>query len=269
MRPQRDDPSLHPTSLSATSSGNNRAQKANNFSRRTWTHDGNDLANRRLSAIGEEDAATSGVFPVQLSVPAEEGEMGVPDSPLLPDQPESNGASNAAGWSSSSSTVSGASEAEGSLKQNGYAASHEGEDQDLSGDNHAFLNLNPPASGEVSVSASPSMVGTSMVPVAEGSTGDEFSSAILGSEAERILDNAKKRLTVCKVAWVRYGLTRVAHGGQPQQSALLSATHAISITVAVWWPAAFRPRPTGRGPLPVDIPGGSQSVCCSSPAPDV
>lgn len=36
-----------------------------------------------------------------------------------------------------------------------------------------------------------------MAPVAEeGGPGEEFSSAILSSEAERILDNAKKRLTV-------------------------------------------------------------------------
>lgn len=196
MRPQSDDPNLA-TSLSGNNNNsNNRTQKAN-FSRRTWAHDGNDLTNRRLSAIGEEEAASSGVFPVHLSVPAEEGEMGIPDSPLLPEKPGANGARDAAGWSSSSSTVSGASEADGSLKQNGHAASREGEELDFSGENHTSLDHNAPSTGEVSASASPSMVGTSMVPVAEGSTGDEFSSAILGSEAERILDNAKKRLTVC------------------------------------------------------------------------
>lgn len=40
--------------------------------------------------------------------------------------------------------------------------------------------------------------GTPLAPVAEGGgPGEESSSVILSSEAERILDNAKKRLTVC------------------------------------------------------------------------
>lgn len=40
--------------------------------------------------------------------------------------------------------------------------------------------------------------GTPLAPVAEGGApGEDFSSVILSSEAERILDNAKKRLTVC------------------------------------------------------------------------
>lgn len=45
--------------------------------------------------------------------------------------------------------------------------------------------------------------GTPLAPVAEGDgPGEEFSSVILSSEAERILDNAKKRLTVRARNWL-------------------------------------------------------------------
>lgn len=82
--------------------------------------------------------------------------------------------------------------------------------------------------------------------------GDEVSSAILSSEAERILENAKKRLTVCEDAinWLTEWLTlsRVAYGRQSQPGSLdgegvaLALAHAFAFSSgsliagsSAWW----------------------------------
>lgn len=159
-----------------------RVQK--NFPRHTWLHEGQDMASRRLSDIGEEEVPSPRLGPP----------IGLPPSGLANSTTHGQTEEKEPGaWSSSSSTISGASDRNGSKTQNGYAASRDGGGVDLHGVNQA-LNAVPRGDD----GGSQSNTQKKMAPVAEeGGPGDEFSSAILSSEAERILDNAKKRLTVC------------------------------------------------------------------------
>lgn len=156
--------------------------------RRIWMYD--DPASRRLSDIGEEDVPSpsrpedmSGNLPVHLG--------GEP--PILYTQVKENSTGGSEAWSSSSSTISGTSERNGPEGQTPYAASRAGLGVNLHGVNEA---LDASSGGESD--APTSSIHQNKMPVTEeGGPGDEFSSAILSSEAERILDNAKKRLTVC------------------------------------------------------------------------
>lgn len=167
-----------------------RVQKQN-FPRRMWTYE--DTASRRLSDIGEEEVPSQprvGQTPGDISV--QQGENRPGESPAFYGQMESN-AGEAEGWSSSSSTVSGSSELDLVKQQNGYADSYSGNDVNLHGVNEALSTI-PTGNGDAPMTKLPN----NMIPVSEETgPGDEFSSAILSSEAERILDNAKKRLTVC------------------------------------------------------------------------
>lgn len=158
------------------------------FPRHTWQQDGLD-ASRRLSDIGEEDASsTSSVsgFGPTLDVthtrrlatsPASQREAGDTDAK------ESGGRS-----SSSSSTISGASESsslEGAkTRQSGQRASQEGRTVEQDQLLEAVRIMKDSANGIV------------VTTTEEGGPGDELSSVILSSEAERILENAKKRLTL-------------------------------------------------------------------------
>lgn len=167
-----------------------RLQKQN-FSRRMWMYE--DAANRRLSDIGEEEVPSQtriGESPGNLFV--QKGQNMLGDAPTFHGPMESS-AGEAEGWSSSSSTISGSSELGVIKPQNGYTNSYSGNDANLHGVNDAPSTM-PTGNGEASTTKLPN----NMVPVSEeAGPGDEFSSAILSSEAERILDNAKKRLTVC------------------------------------------------------------------------
>lgn len=151
-----------------------RVQK--NFPRHTWLHEGLD-ASRRLSDIGEEEVPSPrlGGFPGGLS----------------PGQIKGIG-HTAAAWSSSGSPVNGPSGRDVKKVQNGYAASRDG-----GGVNPPGVNQGREAIARGEGDGARSNTDKNMAPVAEeGGPGEEFSSAILSSEAERILDNAKKRLTV-------------------------------------------------------------------------
>lgn len=169
----------------------------------------------------------------------------------------------AGAWSSSSSTISGASDRDGAR---GYAASREVSQVDQA-------NLHGAGAPEMTSEEKPRQNNSekNMTPVTEGGPGEEFSSAILSSEAERILDNAKKRLTVrSSKGW--YDMAdRLAHGGQSLQGSFLSATDAVAVTVAfsVSWSPAFGARSTGGRTLPIDIPQRSQGLCGPSPSSDV
>ena len=90
--------------------------------------------------------------------------------------------------SSSSSTISGASESslEGTKnRQSGQRTPQEDRALDQAQLNEAVRIMKENAIGRVVANTE------------AGGPGDELSSVILSSEAERILENAKKRLTVC------------------------------------------------------------------------
>ncbi|KAJ5561972.1 hypothetical protein N7535_003565 [Penicillium sp. DV-2018c] len=175
----------HRTSRNATdpnTPASNRQKK--NFSRHAWTpHELN--ASRRLSDIGEE------LSPARLEGfgDSDSRQDHLPSSPLLHgDQDRDNAA-----WSSSNSTISAGSRR--------ASASREVDEADSGRDES-------PVHPEVVRAQATAVVGTaggSSVPTssavasaaAEGKgPGEEFSSAILSSEAERILENAKKRLNL-------------------------------------------------------------------------
>ncbi|KAJ5098872.1 hypothetical protein N7532_005873 [Penicillium argentinense] len=183
-----------------------------NFSRH-WTHD--DLstsASRRLSDIGEElSPARSTSFEEQEEEEHMQEEQvqshgqhagyyagheqGLASSPLLPDSTEKDNAS------SSSSTVSAGS-------ARGKDVSSQSAHEQVSSQQQRHEYVQPSGlSGSGAASASANVNGHTMPPGAPDSSviasaakgkgpGEEFSSAILSSEAERILDNAKKRLTL-------------------------------------------------------------------------
>lgn len=162
---------------SLANTANTRTSKKN-FSRHTG---------HRLSDIGEEDgpgplppprsSSRTGRFPVSASSTGQDW-RGMAGSPAMRGRTGEESGNN--------STVNGTSQ---------QSQQREGSDQKaVPGKVHSLhmgvndmINHNADSRGV-----------TPLAPVAEGSgPGDEFSSAILSSEAERILDNAKKRLTVC------------------------------------------------------------------------
>lgn len=152
-----------------------------NFSRH-WSHDDVN-ANRRLSDIGEE------LSPSRLGGFEEsEGprDQGLASSPVIKEQLASDENDNAG--SSSSSTVSAGSVRASSLKKSSP--------QLPSGPSPNLAeSVNKPDNGDAVKTGLPDS--SVIVSAAKGKgPGDEFSSAILSSEAERILENAKKRLTL-------------------------------------------------------------------------
>ena len=157
----------------------NRSQKKNP-PRRVWMHD--DAASRRLSDIGEEEVPS----------PSRIGGMSG-NTPILYTQMNENSPRVSEASSSSSSTISGASERGGLEGQTPYAAPRAGLAVNLHGVNEGL----DASSGGENDNPTPTLPQNNRLSVAEeASPSDEFSSAILSSEAERILDNAKKRLTV-------------------------------------------------------------------------
>ncbi|KAJ5587681.1 uncharacterized protein N7459_003446 [Penicillium hispanicum] len=162
------------------------ARPKKNFSRSAWTHEDVNVS-RRLSDIGEElsPARSSGFYGHEDDARPEQG---LASSPVLPDQlPASENKGNAA-WSSSSSTVSA-----GSARASKETSSSE-VDRDAS-PNQAEEEKKPEAPVEIKTGLPDSHAIASAAAKGKG-PGEEFSSAILSSEAERILENAKKRLTL-------------------------------------------------------------------------
>ncbi|KAJ5152037.1 hypothetical protein N7492_010332 [Penicillium capsulatum] len=166
--------------------GSNAPRPKKNFSRHAWnTEEGS--SNRRLSDIGEElSPARIGGFDDE---PARASPQVLASSPVLPEYTAPETKENVA-WSSSNSTVS--------------AGSHQPSREVTSPQNVNNVNntatpapVEPaPISSEDEVK--PGIPDSSVIAsAAKGKgPGDEFSSAILSSEAERILENAKKRLTL-------------------------------------------------------------------------
>ncbi|KAA8652077.1 hypothetical protein EYZ11_005565 [Aspergillus tanneri] len=170
----------------------NRPQKKG-FPRHTWQHEGHE-AGRRLSDIGEEDAS-SATHLSGLSVRNPgviEHDDGLAGSPL-PHRVEETENQDTGTWSSSSSsTISGASEAssqETKVRANGPAVSHEVHSM---GHDQLREKVRAIETGTNGDSSRLSVVSTTE----EGSPVDEMSSVVLSSEAERILENAKQRLTL-------------------------------------------------------------------------
>ena len=165
------------------------SRQKKNFSRHAWTHDDVNVS-RRLSDIGEE------LSPASLGFGDSDEQLA--SSPLLPDdQNKDNENKDNATWSSSNSTISAGSRRASPSKDTSEA--HNGHDES-------------PVDPEVARAQATAVIATaagSPVPAssavasaaAEGKgPGDEFSSAILSSEAERILENAKKRLNVGRLS---------------------------------------------------------------------
>lgn len=152
-----------------------------NFSRHAWSHE--DLnASRRLSDIGEElSPAKSEDF--DTSSADAETDQG---QPQYRDWDFENRNKENAVSSSSSSTISA-----GSRPASSSTAVFEQSEPDISlvhEQVHAIVG-----SGPATLTASSAVASAA----AEGKEpGDDFSSAILSSEAERILENAKRRLNV-------------------------------------------------------------------------
>ncbi|KAF3384743.1 hypothetical protein F1880_002297 [Penicillium rolfsii] len=159
-------------------------------------------ASRRLSDIGEEmsparsdkfddSGAEASRHQRQHQFQQRQGSTG---SPLPRNQlavPGNQDSANAAWRSSSSSTVSA---------QSGRTSAGTSSPQPMpetSPNSHAVENGNKSDSGN-GVKTGPGLPDSSIVASAAKSKGpgEEFSSAILSSEAERILENAKKRLTL-------------------------------------------------------------------------
>ncbi|KAJ6143156.1 hypothetical protein N7471_002609 [Penicillium samsonianum] len=147
------------------------SRQKKNFSRHAWTHDDVNVS-RRLSDIGEE------LSPARSEGFGDSDEQDLASSPLLhehDDQSRDNPA-----WSSSNSTISAGSR-RASTSRN-VSEAHNGRDES-------------PVHPEVARAQATAVVGAAGAAEGKG-PGEEFSSAILSSEAERILENAKKRLNL-------------------------------------------------------------------------
>lgn len=184
----RYNPASSSTSTSTSNSnsdhGSGSSSRKKSFSRSAWTHDDlSTAASRRLSDIGEE-----------LS-PAREVGFYEEDQRHAQYTGYTHSAGPTESWpavetekdnaSSSSSTVSAGSARTKEKAREPASAQNQSQDQDQS-------SASVPASNETNLPDK-----NVIASAAKGKgPGEEFSSAILSSEAERILDNAKKRLTV-------------------------------------------------------------------------
>lgn len=179
---------------SLTSGGGNRAPKKNLFPRHAHSA-------HRLSDIGEEEgplppprrsSSRLGRFPVNAP-PMGQDWRGLTNSPASRNQTvgengsHNNDSKDASSRSSSSnSTVSGNGDASQKQQQQSEAQKEETTSSGKGNMLHMGVNDNPNHNTHERGPANP-----------VSGSGDELSSAILSNEAERILDNAKKRLTVC------------------------------------------------------------------------
>ncbi|KAL3460715.1 hypothetical protein BJX64DRAFT_177225 [Aspergillus heterothallicus] len=187
--------------------GASRPQQKKGYPWHTWTHEGHDAASRRLSDIGEEDYSaasspfrhgrggsgmrTSQVITGQRDSSAQASPVSVREATAAAvNDPETRTHS-----SSSSSTISGASETsswDGTKGRADYVASQE---------SRGSRNERRAAAAAAATAARPNggqSSSTNTLPTnkEEGGPDEDLSSAILSSEAERILENAKKRLSL-------------------------------------------------------------------------
>ncbi|KAL4952608.1 hypothetical protein BDW69DRAFT_19254 [Aspergillus filifer] len=164
-----------------------RAQKKA-FPRHTWMHEGHDAASRRLSDIGEEDAASI----YRNSVLRNSQVSGTSRGSRVLESPaeiHESDAENRAHSSSSNSTISGASETSSWDGTKGRAPDYVAV-QDSRGSRSERERRVAPGQGQSSANAP--------APAAneEGGPDEDLSAVILESEAERILENAKRRLSL-------------------------------------------------------------------------
>ncbi|KAL6239821.1 hypothetical protein BDW75DRAFT_197475, partial [Aspergillus navahoensis] len=159
------------------------------FPRHTWMNEGHhDAASRRLSAIGEEDTTSPYRSAKNAQGTTEERQSHVLDSPVsMRDMGDSEVAEVRAHSSSSSSTISGASETSswGETKARvDYVAARE-----RRGSREGCRAAPAPSNGAQSSSNAPAAN-------EEGGPDEDMSAVILESEAERILEDAKRRLSL-------------------------------------------------------------------------
>ncbi|KAL4865228.1 hypothetical protein BDV12DRAFT_188332 [Aspergillus spectabilis] len=196
------------------------------FPRHTWMHEGHDAASRRLSDIGEEDSTSPlrhGGAVGHAQGPARQTQSRILDSPLSLRGPEkSDSAETRAHSSSSSSTVSAASEGSSRDGTKGCA--------------EVVLQGVRGSGGYRHAAPGPSTAQSTNAPSANGEeagAGEDPSTVILESEAERILENAKKRLSL-----MEGNLTRA-------RSTMRSTTPSMSPSPAPSSPSAGLGQPVG------------------------
>ncbi|KAJ6190562.1 hypothetical protein N7519_000583 [Penicillium mononematosum] len=147
-----------------------------NFSRHAWTHDDVNVS-RRLSDIGEE------LSPDRSEGFGDSDEHELASSPLLHERDDRN--KDNAAWSSSNSTISAGSRRASASRD--VSEAHNGRDE----------SPRPPRGRESASYRGRGYWGFLCTGYCRGQGArEEFSSAILSSEAERILENAKKRLNL-------------------------------------------------------------------------
>jgi hypothetical protein len=219
------------------------SRQKKNFSRSAWTHEDVNVS-RRLSDIGEE------LSPSRSDNFDESGGAHESSSPSSQYEAES----------SSSSTVSA-----GSRRASEARSPHIDRDE-------AAAQAEVVKAQASLVGASPSLAASNSVAsaAAEGKgPGEEFSSAILSSEAERILENAKKRLNVCGLLAIAIGLTPeenanmfrlIAYGRQSDPRSLDYAHDALTLALCAGkHPADGHAPPRGRT-VSIDLPHRSQEL---------
>ncbi|KAK1150188.1 hypothetical protein N8T08_000090 [Aspergillus melleus] len=164
------------------------------FPRHTWLHEGHE-ASRRLSDIGEEEtsspASYMGGFSKNAHVVARNG---LASSPVPYRVAEDTENKDAGAWSSSSSSTISATSETSSEGTKGRAQGQSVLPQEVDSMNNDQLRQAIRAI-ETGTNGDPSRLSI-VSTTEEGSPADELSSVILSSEAERILENAKKRLTL-------------------------------------------------------------------------
>ncbi|KAL4924354.1 uncharacterized protein BDV17DRAFT_212013 [Aspergillus undulatus] len=160
------------------------------FPRHTWMHEGHDAASRRLSDIGEEDSAS----PYRHGILKNAQAQGMARQSRVLESPaelHESDAENRAHSSSSSSTISGASETSSWEGTKGRAPDYVAAEESRGSRNDRERRAAPgPTSNGGQTSAN--------LPSANeaGGPDEDLSAVILESEAERILENAKRRLSL-------------------------------------------------------------------------
>ncbi|KGO73982.1 hypothetical protein PITC_040020 [Penicillium italicum] len=182
------------------------SRQKKNFSRHAWTHDDVNVS-RRLSDIGEE------LSPARSEGFGDSDEQDLASSPLLHGHNDKN--KDNAAWSSSNSTISAGSRRASASRD--VSEAQDGRDESPVHPEVARAQATAVvgAAGGSSVPASTAVASAA----AEGKgPGEEFSSAILSSEAERILENAKKRLNLMENNLTRARSTTPRTAASPSPS---------------------------------------------------
>lgn len=171
--------------------GSSAPRPKKNFSRHAWNNEEvSSSSNRRLSDIGEElSPARVGGFDEEST---RSQDQVLASSPVLPEHAGASDAKENAAWSSSNSTISAGSRRPSSPSRDVTSP------QNVNNAGTASPAPVESAPRPIENEIKPGMPdGSVIASAAKGKgPGDEFSSAILSSEAERILENAKQRLTV-------------------------------------------------------------------------